>query len=265
MEKFKIAVVGTGKDNGGDSLFRSVLEDPAMQELCSPSVLQEDKAFRKLEHREADALVLYTKTEPTKHLAGAIDIVVTDKTHFMPLGKEPAAEDISKFCNILERDFDQQLPRIAIVWETEMQNPDLASQVTTELGINTYGPYTIKQITAQDAAHHFDGIVTDEASVQRLIAELSLGTAARFYAGMESVVTAVIAPAQQQEEGEGLADVSWLTRPFFVATDIVRNRAFYDEARQNPLPKLFRDKRDERKKDDAARKNSNDDNTEQAS
>ena len=265
MEKFKIAVVWTGKDNSGDSLFRSVLEDPAMHELCLPSVLEEDKAFRKLEQGEADALVLYSKMEPTKYLANAINIVVTDKTCFMLLAKEPTEEDIIKLRDTLERDFDARNPRIAIVQESPMQNPELASQVTNEQGINTYGSYTSEQIKALDAVHHFDGIITDEASMQRLIAELSLGAAARFYAGMESVVTAVIQPAQKQEEGEGLVDVSWLTRPFFVATDIVRNRTFYDEARQNPLPKLFRDKRDERKKDDAFRKNSNDDNTEQAS
>ena len=61
-----------------------------------------------------------------------------------------------------------------------------------------------------------------------------------------------------------LPDVSALTKPIYTAIDIVRNRAFYDEARQNPLPKLFRDKREDRKKDDAPQAINND-NTEKAS
>ena len=64
---------------------------------------------------------------------------------------------------------------------------------------------------------------------------------------------------RKEETEEGLADVSKLTKPIYTAIDIVRNRAFYDEARQNPLPKLFRDKRDDRKKDDAPQANSDND------
>ena len=146
-----------------------------------------------------------------------------------------------------------------------MQNPDLASQITAEQGINTYGPYSLEQIMVEDAVWHFDGIVTtDKALAQKLVSQLSEKAPVRYFAGKETVVTAACLPAQMDEE-EGLADVSWLTHPFFVAIDIIRNRAFYDEARQDILPKLFHDKREDRKKDEAPQGIPNNDNTEQAS
>ena len=60
-------------------------------------------------------------------------------------------------------------------------------------------------------------------------------------------------------------NISWLTHPIYVAIDVIRNRAFYDEARRNPLQKLFRDKRDDRKKEDTTQENANNDKPERAS
>ena len=60
-----------------------------------------------------------------------------------------------------------------------------------------------------------------------------------------------------------MEEVSKLTHPIYTAIDIVRNRAFYDEARKDPLPKLFRDKRDDRRQNEAPQTNNND-NTEKA-
>ena len=146
-----------------------------------------------------------------------------------------------------------------------MQNPDLATQVTTEQGINTYGPYTVEQITAEDTAWHFDGIITtDKVLAQRIVTDLLAKAPVRYFAGREAVATAIYQPVQTNED-EGVADVSWLTHPFFTAIDIIRNRAFYDEARQDVLPKLFRDKREDRKKDELSQINTNNDNSEEAS
>ena len=264
MEILKIAITQIGTESTSDNLVRQVCEDTAMLELCSPVFYDEEAAYRELDNENVDALVLFPSTELTKKPADSIEIVVTDKTNFMPLSKEATAEDIIKLRDILERDFDIQIPRITIVQEGSMQNPDLASQVTTEQNIYTYGPYTVEQIMAEDTVSHFDGIITDKASMQRLITDLFEDAPVRFFAGLKSVITAVYQPIQKKEEEDGLADVSALTRPIYTAIDVVRNRAFYDEARQDVLPKLFRDKREDRKKDEAPQTKIND-NTEEAS
>lgn len=272
MEKLKIAIALIGDEGTGRDLVGPVCDDPAMLELCTPDIYSEEAARRELDSQNADAMVLYTTAEPPKRPAQTIEIIVTDKVNLMPLAKEPTTEDIVRFRDILERDFDVRSPRIAIVQESAMQNPDLASQVTTEQGINTYGPYTSEQLLSEDTASHFDGIVVPEGST--LTSGLSGDAPARFFAGMEPVVTAACQPLRKEETEEGLADVSALTKPIYTAIDIIRNRTFYDEARQAPLPKLFRDKRDDRKRDDTLQANDNNDsnnntdnndNTEQAS
>ena len=263
MEKLKIAITLAGYDDASRERIQNALDEPAMHELCTPIVKEEEAALRELGEGTIDAVVL-AQTEPAKCPADALEVIVTDKTNIILLDKEPKAEDIVKLRDILERDFDLRSPRLAIVMESPMQNPELTSQVTTEQGINTYGPYTLEQLMAEDKAYHFDGIITtDKNLARRIITELAEEVPVRFFAGRDTIMTAIYQPVLKNEE-EGLADVSWLTHPFFVATDVIRNRAFYDEARQNILPKLFRDKRDERKKDEAPQANDND-NTEKAS
>lgn len=265
MKKLKIAIT---KGNGASQeRFLKVFEDPTLFELCSPITYDRadslKSALKDLKEGNVDALVLAPTDEPAKCPADATEVVVTGKTCFMPLSKEPTEEDVVKLRDILERDFDARDPRIAIVQESAMQNPELASQVTIEKGINTYGPYTSEQILGDDIAHHFDGIIVPEGSP--LPTSLSHDVPVRYFAGRKEVVTAVCPSAQTEETEEGVADVSWLTHPFFVAIDVIRNRDFYDKARLNPLPKLFRDKRDDRKQSEAPMANPNNENTELAS
>lgn len=259
MDKLKIAVTQSNTNDAAGELIRSILADTALLELCSPILYdagKDEAALRDVGEGKADALVHLSPTDPA-HPADTIEIIATDKIYFMPIAKEPTAEDVANFRNILERDFDIRSPRIAIVQETSLQNPDLANQVTAEQGINTYGPYTVAQILEGDKLSHFDGIIAanGKTTVQNIVAELSLEAPVRYFAGKETVVTAVCKPSRTGNPEEGLADVSAWTHPFYTAFDVIRNRAHYDEARQNPLQKLFRDKRDDKKKDDASQAN----------
>lgn len=259
MDKLKIAVTQSNTSDAAGELIRSILGDTALLELCSPILYDAGKAeaaLRDVAEGKADALVHISPTDPA-HPADAIEIIATDKIYFMPIAKEPTAEDVANLRNILERDFDIRSPRIAIVQETSLQNPDLANQVTAEQGINTYGPYTVAQILEGNKLSHFDGIIAanGKTTVQNIVAELALEAPVRYFAGKETVVTAVCKPSRTGNPEEGLADVSAWTHPFYTAFDVIRNRAHYDEARQNPLQKLFRDKRDDKKKDDASQAN----------
>lgn len=262
MEKLKIAIAQVGTDAKGKEIILRACEETALTELCTPIVLNSADA-----ETNADALVLVPTSEPTKCPAGACEIIVTNTTNFMPLAQEPTAEDIIKFRDLLERDFNLRSPRIAIVQETDVQSPDLAEQVTTEQGIITYGPYTTERLVAEDAACHFDGIILvgDNTMMPRVLKELSLEAPVRFYASREAVVTAVYQPVPKEEPEDGLADISYLMHPFYTAIDIIRNRAFYDEARQNPLPKLFHDRREDRRKDNTPQASDDKEDKEQVS
>lgn len=257
MKKLKIAITPIGIDAAKDDLIRQVCDDPTMSELCATLICDENSAIRELEEGKVDAWVLAPTAEPAKCPDGAIEIIITDKTNLVPFAKEPTADDLATLRHILERDFDLRSPRIAIVQEGNVQNPDLASQVTDQRGITTYGPYTSEQILNEDAVCHFDGIVIvgDKTTEHRIVSALSQEAPARYFAGRETVLTAAYRPLRLDETGEGLAEVGELTRPIYTAIDIVRHRSFYDEARKNPLPKLFHDKREDRRKDDAAHAN----------
>jgi len=261
MEKLKIAITQTGTGATNEEFIRSIFDDPALSELCTPVASDATQA-----PKDADALVLVSTAGPAQCPPDAIEIIVTERVCFMPLAKEPTAEDVIKFRDILERDFDCPSPRIAIVQETGMQNTELASQVTAEQGINTYGPYPVKKLLEEDAVCHFDGIITaDKTSAQRIIKELALEAPVCYFAGRKEVVTAVCHPIQMNVTEDGLADVSALTHPIYTAIDVVRNRTIYDEARLNPLPKLYRDKREDRRKEDAPNASDDKEEKEQAS
>lgn len=267
MEKLKIAITGFGPDATNNDLLRSICDNLVMSEICTPILYDSARQaaiLRDLDDGNIDALVY---TDPLKRPTESIEILVTEKTNFMLLTKELTAEVVVKFRDILERDFDLRSPRIAIVQEGNMQNPDFASQVTAEQGINTYGPYNVEQIMTEGAVCHFDGIIVKDGEhlMQRLITEPSQEVPVRYFADMKSVITAVYHPVHIDDAGDGLADISELTHPIFTAIDIVRNRTFYDEARQNILPKLFRDKREERKQAETPQADINNDNTEKTS
>lgn len=259
MDKLKIAITPIGIDAANADFIRQVCEDPTMTELCTTLICDEKAAIRDLEKGKVDAWVLAPTAEPAMRPDGAIEIIVTDKTNLVPFANEPTADDIVTLRNILERDFDLRSPRVAIVQEGNMQNPALASQVTDERGVTTYGPYTAEEMLAEDTACLFDSIIIvgDKTVEQRIVSAFSQEAPARYFACKEAVITAAYCPLRPDDTGTELAEVSELTRPIYTAIDIIRHRTFYDEVRQNPLPKLYRDKREDRRKDDASHANGN--------
>lgn len=260
MKKLKIGLYLIGKDAARDEIVQKICEDSTMMELCTLVVGNDTMA------ETVDAKVIVPTAEPVEYPANATEIIVTDTVNFMPLSKEPTADDIVKFRNILDRDLDLRSPRIAIIQENSMQNPDLPNQVTAESGINAYGPYTAKQFLTEDLSCHFDGIIIvgDKTLEKHIIQELSNEAPSRFFAGLETAVTMPYLPISSGKEEpkndaateeQEMADVSPLTHPIFTAIHVVRHRAFFDEAKQNPLPKLYRDKREDRKREDVAQTN----------
>lgn len=265
MEKFKIAITLGNCDDTSRQAILDILKDPVILELCNPIVFEEKDALQKLNENKVDALVVIPSSEAIECPADATEVIITEKTNIVSLSKEPIAEDIIKIRDIIERDLDCHSPRIAIVQESTMQNPELANQVTVEHNINTYGPYTIEQIMAEDTAWHFDAIITtDTTSARHITEKLSQEVPVRYFASKKAIVTAAYQFTQIDAE-EKTNDVSWLTHPIYTAIDVIRNRTFYDEARRNPLQKLFRDKRDDRKKDDSSQESTNTDKPEKAS
>ena len=69
-----------------------------------------------------------------------------------------------------------------------------------------------------------------------------------FVANLSYVCTSPCQNVQYSIAGKGVAEILSLNHAIFSAIDICKNRVFYDKAHENPLPKLYQDKREDTKK-----------------
>ena len=74
---------------------------------------------------------------------------------------------------------------------------------------------------------------------------LSASPGINYTAGLPLVRTAPELPNSLSIAGKGIADEQSLRHAIYLAIDIFRNRADYDAPMGNPLPKLYKEKRDE--------------------
>ena len=82
---------------------------------------------------------------------------------------------------------------------------------------------------------YFDGIITsDKQKATETFGALAYEYGIRFFAG-DHIITSPFR-----------ADVISLNHAMYIATDVYRNRKSFDQERENPRPKLFHDKREDR-------------------
>ena len=74
---------------------------------------------------------------------------------------------------------------------------------------------------------------------------LSMDSGVNFTAGLSYVRTSPDHGVAFDIAGKGEADLSSFRSAIYAAVDIVRNRQSDDEARQNPLPKLYHERRED--------------------
>ena len=102
--------------------------------------------------------------------------------------------------------------------------------------MHVYGPYAIKEFFEEEKYMYYDGIITSEKKkATEAFGSLAYEYGIRFYAGTDLIITSPF-----------LCDTMCMNHATYIATDVYRNRKSYDEERENPLPKLFHDKREDR-------------------
>ena len=274
MEKIKIGITEGNKDRTGYNLILTAFEEPVSLELCHPiiygdkekamqqrrilnlttnfitinntnevqdgrlSLLQskesEQKALKDLQVNNTDALVITPRYDPIPCPAGSTEMLINEDVH-MALVNKVDQKSIEALRQTLERDFDCQHPRIAIL-SNEVPKEDAEKETFEEKQMHVYGPFTIKEFFEEEKYMFFDGIITsDKEKATEAFGALVYEYGIWFYAGTDLIITSPFN-----------ADVTSMNHAMYIATDIYRNRKAYDLERQNPLPKLFHDKRDER-------------------
>jgi hypothetical protein len=213
MNILKIGIVYS--DQKGKDTIDNAFEDILLDEICTKTIYEKqgeegiDEALNDWEDGGTDAIV-FIPAEGKEHLNPA-NLRGLDMIVW---------EDLRMAFTNEEDNFEEQMQtlRLALQREFDIANP----RIVPHLDANNYKTY--------------DAVLTNdmEQGLKDFL-QLSQGNGVAYTTGRELVCTA---PFSAESFREGI----------YLAKDILKNRERYDEARKNPLPKLFIDKKEDNRK-----------------
>ena len=186
-------------------------------------------------------------------------------TSHLPLRDVPSAitpelleEKLTIFNKSLREDFDIDAPKIAVLSlnphsgdngllgreEIEIIAPTIEKM--SREGILCYGPFGADGFMGSGKYKAFDGILAmyhDQGLTPMKLLAMSDGI--NFTAGLEAVRTSPAHGVAYDIAGKGCADENSVRQAIYAGIDIYRNRKQYNDARRNPLRKLYFEKRDD--------------------
>ena len=175
--------------------------------------------------------------------------------------KQKIMEKVQLMHQCLRRDLSISSPRIAVMAlnphaneEAELgeEEQEIIAPAISELanqGIQAFGPYPADTFFGNSQYLRFDGVLAmyyDQGMTpfKSIVAEGSVDLTT----GLPLVLTAPAQDADFEHAGKNQADTLPLLHAIYMAIDVARNRDNYDEPLQNPLPKLYHEKRDDSEK-----------------
>ena len=213
MDTLKIGIVHS--DQKGQDTIANAFEDILLDEICTKTIYEKqgeegiDEALNDWEEGNTDA-ILFIAAEGEEHLNPA-SLRGLDMIVW---------EDLRMAFTNEEEDFEEQMHtiRLALKREFDIDNP----RIVPHLDAENYKTY--------------DAVLTaDREQGLKDFLELSQGNGVAYTTGRELICTAPFSAESFRES-------------IYLAKDILKNRERYDEARSNPLPKLFIDKKEDNKK-----------------
>ncbi|MEE0984683.1 MAG: hypothetical protein UH687_03480 [Bacteroidaceae bacterium] len=213
MDTLKIGIVHS--DQKGQDTIANAFEDILLDEICTKTLYEKqgeegiDEALNDWEEGNTDA-ILFIAAEGEEHLNPA-SLRGLDMIVW---------EDLRMAFTNEEEDFEEQMHtlRLALKREFDIDNP----RIVPHLDAENYKTY--------------DAVLTaDREQGLKDFLELSQGNGVAYTTGRELICTAPFSAESFRES-------------IYLAKDILKNRERYDEARSNPLPKLFIDKKEDNKK-----------------
>lgn len=172
--------------------------------------------------------------------------------------KESIMEKATIFHQALKRDFRISNPRIAVLalnphagddglLGTEEKNIiSPAIEALAKKGIQAFGPYPADGFFGAGTFNYFDGVLAmyhDQGLAP--FKTIALDDGVNYTAGLPIIRTSPDHGTAYDIAGQDKADENSMRQAIYTAIDVFRNRQFYDEPLQNPLPKLFHEKRED--------------------
>lgn len=213
MNTLKIGIVYS--DQKGQETIANAFEDILLDEICTKTLYEKqgeegiDEALADWEEGNTDAM-LFIPAEGEERLNPA-SLRGLDMIVWEDLRMAFADE---------EEDFEEQVQTLRTALERDfyIDNP----RIVPHLDAENYKTY--------------DAVLTkDREQGLREFLELSRGNGVAYTTGRELVCTAPFSADSFRDS-------------IYIAKDILKNREQYDKARENPLPKLFIDKKEDIKK-----------------
>lgn len=175
--------------------------------------------------------------------------------------KEAIVEKCTIFNKALKRDFNVSAPRIAVLSLNPhvgdggvigMEEETVIKPAIEELsnaGIDAFGPFAADGFFGHGTYTAFDGVLAmyhDQglAPFKTIVGDEGVNITA----GLPIVRTSPDHGTAYEIAGKGVADEASFRQAVYDAIDIFRNRINYDEPLQDPLKKLYHERRDDSEK-----------------
>lgn len=175
------------------------------------------------------------------------------------LTKESIIKQVKILHESLKRDFRLSSPRIGILAfnpkagdngllgseETDIILPAI-EQLADAHSVQAFGPYAGDTFFGNCQFDAFDGVLAmyyEQAFIP--FRTLTCSGGINYTAGLPLIRTAPDIPNSLAIAGKNIADVESFRHAIFLAIDIYRNRAFYDAPMANPLPKLYKERKED--------------------
>ena len=265
--------LGTPTKESGEAAIKAIdraIEDYRQQKfevlVTAPMTMQHVNTDGKLFHTQSEYIAnridnqvkpLYIMTNRGLRIAS-----VTNKMPISEAAKtittEAIVEQTNTFITALKRDFRVSAPRIAVLSlnpykgenssvgkeENEIIKP--AIEIINQKSPVAFGPYNPETFFANRQYEMFDGIMA--MYHEQAVLPFSLISSEQpvcLTAGLPVVHTYTNDDCLFQHAGKGDADEKAIRDAIYLAIDIIRNREDYDRPFDNPLPKLYHEKKDE--------------------
>ena len=213
MDTLKIGIVHS--DQHGQETIANAFEDILLDEICTKTLYEKqgeegiEEALNDWEEGNTDAiLVIPAQGEERLNPASLRGVDML------------VWEDLRMAFTNEDENFEEQMQTLRLAMEREF---------------DIYNPRIVPTLDAQNYKTYDAVMVSDREQGIRDFMEVSHGNGVAYTTGRELVCTSPFSADSFRES-------------IYLATDILKNRERYDEARQNPLPKLFVDKKEDNRR-----------------
>ena len=213
MDTLKIGIVHS--DQQGQETIANAFEDILLDEICTKTIYEKqgeegiEEALNDWEEGNTDAiLVIPAQGEERLNPASLRGVDML------------VWEDLRMAFTNEDENFEEQMQTLRLAMEREF---------------DIYNPRIVPTLDAQNYKTYDAVMVSDREQGIRDFMEVSHGNGVAYTTGRELVCTSPFSADSFRES-------------IYLAKDILKNRERYDEARQNPLPKLFVDKKEENRR-----------------